>query len=303
MEYQPKGLDLSQIESRPIVTELTVVIPTLGRPILQESLYWLVAGSAWPGGVIVVDQGANPAVATWAEMLRTIGIEGVYLPSSQRGRAAGVNRGLERVKTRFVAVTDDDCFVDIDWLKNMVAQLRQNPAAIVTGRVDPAGNDVIVVVTSGQPAVYHRPRLKFDAMSGGNMGTSIEVVQRVGLFDEHVSLATAEDGEWSYRALRSGIPIIYAPEVAVRHFGWRDEAKRAVQYQGYARSHGGFYGKYLRQGDWFIALRVVVHHYRALRRWIRGSLTGDQEAVLYGRAYFTGLLPGIIAGWRRGKPS
>jgi GT2 family glycosyltransferase len=131
------------------------------------------------------------------------------------------------------------------------------------------------------------------------MGTSMSIVERVGLLDEDPRLRTAEDGDWAYRALRAGVPIVYAPEVAVRHFGWRDEGKRAIQYRDYARSHGGFYGKYLRQGDWFIAVRAVIHHLRALRRWVRGAVTGDREQALYGRAYLTGLLPGILAAWRK----
>jgi GT2 family glycosyltransferase len=138
-------------------------------------------------------------------------------------------------------------------------------------------------------------------MSGGNMGTSTAVIQRVGLFDEDASVRTAEDSEWAYRALKAGVPLVYAPDVGVRHFGWRDEQKRNIQYRDYARSHGGFYGKYLRQGDWFIALRVFAHHFRALRRWVRGIVTNDQEMALYGRAYLTGMLPGIMAGLRR-KP-
>jgi hypothetical protein len=60
--------------------------------------------------------------------------------------------------------------------------LRDNPEAIVTGRVEAAGEGVLVVVTSLEPAVYHRPRLKFDSMSGGNMGTSMSVIERVGFF-------------------------------------------------------------------------------------------------------------------------
>ena len=301
MDYQPTTLDINTIEARPILDDITIIIPTLGRAILEESLYWIVSGSAWPGGVIVVDQGSNQQVENMMEKLRSLGINAIHLPSSQRGRAAGVNRGLEQVKTHFVAITDDDCFVESDWLKNMVAKLTAHPESIVTGRVEAAGDDAVMVVTSTEPAIYRRPRLKFDTMSGGNMGTSMLVIDRVGLFDEHSSLRTSEDGEWSYRALRAGISIIYAPNVGVAHFGWRDEGKRAVQYRDYARSHGGFYGKYLRQGDWFIALRAILHHFRALRRWIRGTLTGDQEAAIYGRAYVTGLLPGIIAGIRREK--
>jgi GT2 family glycosyltransferase len=253
--------------------------------------------------VIVVDQGSSQQVAVWLGTLQSIGINAEYVPSSQRGRAAGINRGLERVPTRFVALTDDDCFVDNDWLKTMVMHLRHHPESIVTGRVEPAGNGVITAVTSLTPAIYRRPRLKFDAMSGGNMGTAISVVQRIGFFDEDARLRTAEDGEWAYRALRVGVPIIYAPDVVIRHYGWRDESERAVQYKDYARSHGGFYGKYLRKGDWFIALRVLIHLGRALRRWLHGLLAGDQELVLNGRAYVTDLLPGIITGLRRRSQS
>jgi GT2 family glycosyltransferase len=299
MQCQPRALDIEQVEPRPVLDDVTVVIPTLGRPILEECLSWIVAGSAWPGGLIVVDQGSSQQVSAWVEALRSLGIDAQHLPSSHRGRAAGLNRGLERVRTRFVAVTDDDCFVETDWIEKMVARLRDNPQAIVTGRVEAAGEGVLTVVTSLEPAVYHRPRLKFDSMSGGNVGASMSVFERVGSFDENPCLRTAEDAEFAYRALRAGMPIIYAPEVVVRHFGWREDNKRLVQYRDYARSHGGFYGKYLRQGDWFIALRAVIHHGRALRRCVHGILTGNQEMALYGWCYLTGLVPGILAGMRR----
>lgn len=303
MAYQLKALDTEKIESRPILEEITVVIPTLGRAILEESLCWIVNGTAWPGQLIVVDQGSNRQMRAWINVLRTLGIDARYLPSSERGRAAGLNRGLERVKTRFVAVTDDDCFVGGDWLEKMATQLRDHPGAIVTGRVEAAGQGVAVTVTSQTPAIYHRPRLTFDSMSGGNMGTSMSVVDRVGLFDEDPLLRTAEDGEWAYRALRAGVPILYAPEVVVRHFGWRDDDERLVQYRDYARSHGGFYGKWLRKGDWFIALRALVHHLRALRRWLRGVMTGDRQLARWGWAYLTGLLPGILVGIRKDRVS
>jgi GT2 family glycosyltransferase len=270
-EYQPIALDIHQIEPRPIEDDISIVIPTLGRPILAELM----------------------------ERLSNLGIQGCYISSTQRGRSAGINRGLERVSTRFVAITDDDCFVEADWLEQMAAHLRKYPDGIVTGRVEAAGEDMIVVVDSQEPAVYRRPRLKFDSMSGGNMGTSMAVFERVGYFDEHPSLATSEDGEWSYRALRGGAYIVYTPEAGVRHFGWRDEKRRESQYRGYARSHGGFYGKYLRKGDGFIAMRALLHFGRASRRWVRGVLAGDQEMASYGRAYVFGLIPGILAGIRR----
>ena len=283
---------------KPVLDDISIVIPTLGRPILEQSLYWILAGSAWPGCLIIVEQGSNPDVVDWLKRVQELGITVKHIRSSQRGRSAGINRGLEQVDTRFVAITDDDCFAGGDWLKTLADRLRQYPEAVITGRVEAAGEEMIVVVTSTTPSIQSRPRLKFDSMSGGNMGTSLAVFRKVGLFQEDPVMSTAEDAEWAYRALRKGISLHYEPDVVVAHFGWRDERKRVEQYQQYALSHGGFYGKYLRQGDLFILARAAGHFMRALRRWIMGRVKGDAELVLLGKAYCLNLLPGVLAGIR-----
>jgi GT2 family glycosyltransferase len=287
-------------ERRPVLDDISVVIPTLGRPILESALAWIAVGATWPSAVIVVDQGSSREVDGWLRWLHDRGLETVWVPSDRQGRSAGVNVGLERAETHFVAVTDDDCFVEKEWLTRMRERLRRRPRSIVSGRVEGAGDDVgVAVVTDRVEKVQQRPSLRFDRMSGGNMGTSQEVLDLVGPFDEDPRLRHAEDCDWSYRALRAGIPIVYAPEVCILHYGWRDEGERVGQYRAYARSHGGFYGKHLRRGDAFIALRAGGHYLRALRRWARGIVTGDRERRAHGRAYVTGLLPGILAGLRR----
>ena len=287
-----------EFEAKPVLEDISIVIPTLGRDILEQSLFWILSGIAWPACLIVVEQEANPNVAKMLKRLEEIGVRVKHILSSQRGRSAGINRGLEQVDTRFVAITDDDCFVGEEWLVNMANRLRLSPEAVVTGRVEAAGEDMVVVVTSTIPSVQRRPRLKFDSMSGGNMGTALDVFRRVGLFEEDSVMATAEDAEFAYRALRKGISLRYEPDVVLAHFGWRDESKRVEQYRHYALSHGGFYGKYLRRGDLFILARAAGHFFRALRRWARGKLNGDAELALLGRAYCTNLLPGILAGLR-----
>jgi GT2 family glycosyltransferase len=183
-------------------------------------------------------------------------------------------------------------------LSNIATKLQVHPQAVITGRVEAAGEDMVVVVTSSTPSIQNRPRLKFDSMSGGNMGASLDTFRKVGLFEEDPVMATAEDAEWAYRALRMGISIRYEPDVVLAHFGWRDAGKRVEQYRNYALSHGGFYGKYLRRGDWFILARAAGHFGRALRRWIRGTFAGNAELAMLGKAYCLNLLPGIRAGMR-----
>ena len=288
----------SEFERKPLLKDISVVIPTLGRPILEQCLYRILMGSTWPACLIVVEQGSNTDIASWLERVRQIGIPVKHILSAQRGRSAGINRGLEQASTPFVAITDDDCFVAENWLHRMENTLRERPQAVITGRVEAAGEDMVVVVTSLTPSAQNRPRLKFDSMSGGNMGASLDIFRKVGLFEEDPVMATAEDAEWAYRALLLGVSIYYDPDVVLAHFGWRDESKRVEQYRHYALSHGGFYGKYLRRGDLFILARAAGHFFRAFRRWVRGTLNGDTELALLGWAYCANLLPGITAGLR-----
>jgi hypothetical protein len=98
-----------------------------------------------------------------------------------------------------------------------------------------------------------------------------------------------------------GIRAINPPAILNLRISSSDSCKSSeAQYASYARSQGGFYGKYLRQGDLFIALRATVHLVRAGRRWAVGVLTREAEVARIGRAYLTGLIPGIVAGWRSG---
>jgi GT2 family glycosyltransferase len=287
--------------ARPVLQDVTVVIPTLGRPILESCLRWLADGSHWPEQIIVVDQGCSSQVADWLDMLHQAGLKTAYVPSAQSGRSAGLNRGLEQVTTRFLAMTDDDCFVAADWLEKMVLRLRREPETILTGRVELAGNEesAFSVVTSREPKLYTRAQLKVHPFIGGNAGLAMELVRRIGYFDEHPCLASAEDNDYGYRALKLGIPIRYDPEVVLYHFHWRNADARADRYAEYAYSQGGFYGTHLRHGDGLILLQTVRDLVRSPLRWLRGITSGDKELVANGRAHTLHLLPGLIAGLRR----
>lgn len=285
--------------TRAVRTDISVVIPTLGRPILRRCLRSIAEGSELPARVIVVDQGSSTEILRWLEELEDLDIRTRYIASSQTGRASGVNRGIERVDTEFVAITDDDCLVARDWLRNMRAHLVAAPDTVVTGRVEAAGDEEVpMVVTSTSPATYDRPRLKFDSLSGGNMGVSLDVLDRVGLLDEDPALRCSEDGEWAYRALRGGVRIRYAPDVVVHHYGWRDAGSRQRQYREYALSTGGFYGKYLRRGDWFIGLRAAVHYVRELRRFLRGIVGRNAEDLRMAWSCLRWLPRGMLVGFR-----
>jgi GT2 family glycosyltransferase len=289
--------------ARPVHPDLTVVVPTVGRPVLSQCLAALADGESRPARVIVVDQSASAAVGERVAWLRGRGVDAVHVPSRQTGAAAGRNRGLERAHTTFVAAVDDDCCVARDWADRLVERLRAHPGTVISGRVDPEGlQQLPSIITTMTPAVHTRPLRDRDPLFTGNMGTEIATFGRVGPFDESSSLAGAEDNDWGYRALRLGVPIVYAPEVAVTHLDWRDADELATIYRRYARAQGGFYGKHLRRSDPFIAGRALRDLLRGPWLVLRASVTRNADLAVIGRAEVRGILPGIVAGFRSARP-
>jgi GT2 family glycosyltransferase len=285
-----------------MLSDTTVVIPTIGRDLLEGCLQSIAAGSVWPARVLVVDQSNNSAVADCVARLADAGLCVEHLHSRDQGAAAARNRGFERVTTRYVAATDDDCRVAPDWLERMVAHLRENSPGFVTGRVENLVLDdpfmAPSLMESAEPEVHSRPLLRRDPLYANNMGFAVETAHRIGPMDERACVRYAEDAEWSYRALRAGVPVRYAPDVVVRHAAWRNASELALTYRRYVRCQGGFYGIYMRRGDRFIVARALFDLARGPWLVLRGLATRNSALTRIGRAYMRELGPGILDGLR-----
>jgi GT2 family glycosyltransferase len=294
------GLKEVDRSPKPVLQDISVVIPTLGRPLLEKCLASILAGSHWPALIIVVHQGTEYLVERLIADLDGVGLRTCYIQSSSRGRAAGLNRGIGAVDTEYLAITDDDCVVAPDWLDRMRSVLESSSEVVMSGRVEDVGDEVSVAHALSMKAQSRsRPSLIYDTLSGGNAGMPKSIFDKVGGFDEDPRLRLAEDTEWAYRALRAGVTLAYSPEVCVWHYAWRNRDEGARQYRGYALSHGSYYGKYIRRGDLFIALKAMVHLARSVRRWARGTVRRDPNMTAHGKAYSLGLIPGVIRGFRK----
>jgi GT2 family glycosyltransferase len=286
--------------TRPVCRDLTVVIPTTGGAVLHGCLSSIAAGTTWPQELVVVDQGQRDEVAAWVAELRGGGLNARHLPSSQRGIAAATNRGLEQVRTGFVAVTHDDCRVRPDWLARLAERLPTLGDGVLTGRVEPDGDGVVLTVKlADEPAVYHAPLVDADVLFPPNMAFPIRLLRQVGAFDEHRSLLTAgEDNDWAYRVLRAGVPVVYDPTIIVGHLARFTRSDLPALYRRYARGQGAFYGKHVRRGDGFIARRALRDLLRAPWLLLRGLATRNLELIAMGTGEVRGLPQGILAGLR-----
>lgn len=283
--------------------DVTILLPTLARESLRECLTSIAAGSIWPKEVLLIDQGVPGEVEKLTTHNTCQGLILRKIESKTKGIPAAMNLGLQKVTTNFVAITHDDCQVFPDWLENLTSHLHQIDKAIVTGRVTatPSENNDLMSIstrTSNQPREYHRPLLGREILFPGNMGFSMAVSHVVGPFDENPLFQLAgEDVDWSHRALKAGVPILFRPDVAVSHCDYRDRNERQMVYQRYARAQGAFYAKYLKQGDLRVALRACLHLLSGPWKWGRGVVQQNWDLRAKGRAVCWNLVPGIIAGW------
>jgi GT2 family glycosyltransferase len=284
--------------SRPLAGDVSIVLPTTGGDVLQGCLESIATGTVWPARVVIVDQGTSERTNSWVEALRQKGLDVLHVRAELAGISAATNRGVEQVRTPYVAVTHDDCRVRADWLERLAKRLAEVSDAIVTGRVDPQGDGIVLTVkTADEPATYTAPLIDGDVLFPPNMGFAVRLLARVGWLDEHPSLALAgEDNEWAHRALRAGVSIVYDPTVVVGHLARHRPPDLPGLYRRYARGQGAFYGTWLRRGDPFIARRAARDLARAPWLLLRGLATRNFELTSMGRGEIAGLLPGIISG-------
>jgi GT2 family glycosyltransferase len=230
----------------------------------------------------------------------------MVLQTRDVGTAAAMNRGIADTLTPFLGVTHDDCVVAGDWLGQLREALEQERGCIVTGQVIPeqGRGHVPSTVTGEERLVFRRPQLIADRLYPANMALPIELALRVGPFDEDPRLRLAEDNDWSYRALRKGVPIVFRPEPRVTHIAWRSDAELVQTYRQYARSQGALYGKYIRRCDGFMAARAVLDFTRRggarlhdlVARRDRGSRHGSSGALALG------ILDGLGQRWEPEGP-
>src|SRR5215208_1922459 len=92
------------------VVDVSVLIPTIGRPeLLEKCLESLEACRPRAREIVIVDQSGEPSTKAVVDRFAHIGARTV--PMAEKGVAKARNRGLEAVQHDLIALTDDDCTV------------------------------------------------------------------------------------------------------------------------------------------------------------------------------------------------
>lgn len=274
---------------------VSVVIPTLGR---TESLLRCVravsSGHAAPAEILVVDQsGYDGLVEACAEAAAPVPVVGVRRPPGSLSAAR--NAALALVAQPLVAVTDDDCEPEPEWLAAATAALDQDSHLVaISGPVlpshDPTGT--LVPVSSriaDTSSTFTQTQEPWRIGSGGNLVVRTEALRAAGGYDERLGAGSAggagEDVDVLHRLLRQG-PIRYEARAVVRHEQKPAAARRATRSR-YGRGVGAAIGIWLRGGELSAALVLIRWLMLRLRLLPRDAgelrvLAGTAGGLVYG---------------------
>jgi GT2 family glycosyltransferase len=265
------------------------------------------------GELVVVDNAStddtSAIVQHWA---RRSGLTVRLEREARRGLAAARNRGIRTASGELLALTDDDCRMD----RNYVIDLLLHDAAdtdlvLRGGRVDlgDPGDLPLTIKTDRSAGRWSRAMNSArhfnlgNCMLGCNMVMPRDAVTRIGLFDERLGAGTripaGEDTDYVFRAYLEGITIEYVPDMAVAHHHGRKLASqgRALN-KSYAVGAGALYAKYMfkdrdvcRQLGWDIkdAVREIFSAGRASRHRCSFSTKDKIAYYLVGACKFAAL--------------
>ncbi|HUP20823.1 MAG TPA: glycosyltransferase [Gemmatimonadota bacterium] len=206
---------------RPLVS---VVVPTRDRPRFLARCLDALAAQRPPGGpfeVVVVDDRSRdpvePALAAVGDRLdvRTVRGDGA-------GPAAARNAGAAAARGALLAFTDDDCAPRPGWLAALARAAALRPGA---GAGGPAVNvlEEHLCSTASQMLIDHLCERFNEPLGPGRFFTTSSLALPAAAFHEIGGFVAGfgppggEDRELCDRWLRSGRPIVWAPDAVVDH--------------------------------------------------------------------------------------
>lgn len=159
-------------------------------------------------------------------------IKGARVISNQenKGFAKGVNQGIKKAKGQSILLLNNDTVVTKNWLKNLRNCLMSNKEIGIVGpRTNRCGNKQRMDIGFKDLEEMHLSAETFNQqnkekwftvnfVSGFCMLIKREVIDSIGLFDEHFLIGVGEDNDYSYRAIKAGYLLLCAGDTFIYHF-------------------------------------------------------------------------------------
>lgn len=266
---------------------ISIVIPTYNAPEdVQRCLLSLAAVTYPSWDILIVDQSDDTRTQNVVEGLVSRIPQVRYRHRRTKGTCHARNVGLAETRGDIIGFLDHDCTVEPDWLMKVADVLDRHPqAAHIFGDVRTPDGSPEWGIEGWTPTVktaqefeastigsmHNRLTLPHLTSMGAHMFVRREAAQCVGFFDVHFGpgsrFPSSEDGDYTYRTLRSGYSVVRTPAIWVAHHGFRDYQSGAAarHLRTYQYSTGAWHMKVLRLGDPFALAWILKELWKNLQ--------------------------------------
>ena len=256
----------------------------------------------------MADQSSGPVTRKVVEAAAQAGLRVRWVDGGHGGLAGAQNAAFHHVAAPIVAVIDDDCVADPDWILVLERTFASDPElALVGGRVRPlapSGDRLVAVASRTSPArrAFIGKCAPWNIGSGNNFALRREWFKRIGGCDERLGPGTAGlgalDMDLFYRVLRDGGRALYEPEAVVHHERATREARIARRWP-YGYGMGAACALRLREADLYGA-RLLAGWLALRARVLASALLRGRAAALREEALVLGgTAAGIVYGLRQ----
>lgn len=229
----------------------------------------------------------------------------IYQRISTVGMARARNFAIARSKGDLIAITDDDCVVDDQWLQNIYSAFAASTnLTILFGNVLPgdceAAAGFIPSYYREQERTISSPLAKNDIDGlGACMAIRKAVWQELHGFDEMLGvgglLKSSSEGDLVIHALHKGYEVSEMPSVLVTHNGFRTWEEGNGLIARYWYGTGAMYGKHLKLYPFntFTTLALLAWRWAFGTSRVADSLGPNTQKIARLNAFVTGFYKGL----------
>lgn len=220
--------------------------------------------------LIIVDNGSTDNTHTIVkEFMLNNQFQILYHYEPARGLSFARNAGLLIAKGEYIAFTDDDCYVDVDYIFSIMSSFRQDPfVGFVGGRVKLYDeNDLRVSFKDDieYQALPSNQMIGAGTIMGANFAFRRAALEDIFGFDTFLGAGTllysGEDTEFVCRISAKGWKGFYNPFAIVYHHHGRQNVQDVYNLnRGYDIGRGGYYMACIVNSD--IGVKVFSFWYK-----------------------------------------
>lgn len=221
------------------MTNISVIIPTLGRKSLKKCLKSVLSQDKKPAEIIIID---NSPKYSGNEIISEFSLEEQkqlkYISEKNKGAAVARNRGIIEAKSQFLCFLDDDCEAETNWLSNLYDSfIKNNKKAVIKGEnTNGNSNNIFSCLEYYTDELFfkkeffiNRGKIESFWLDTKNFMISKNLIVKKHLhFNKH---KISEDLDFSLQLKMCSIHIYYADKAIIKHYGRNnlfDHLKREI---------------------------------------------------------------------------